>query len=219
MRRDAGLLIWILLLVACCASQHPLGAGWESLPLDEKEARAVETVRAALAQRGARIPRRPGIEENEVLFVDRRLAVFAPCRERRGADAPPRNLSVLLFQDIAGLERRVLYDFPSHPEDLSIYLRSESPSVWGVQAHEFLLSAFVSRIGLGGPVLLLPQRPAETYWRLDAALEYLLSLPRPREGPGPAVEKILRHSVEEKRDRATFQAEVSTALEEYLADS
>ena len=202
----------------CCASQHPLGAGWESLPLDEREASAIETVRTALAQRGARIPRRPGVEENLVLFVDRRLAVFAPRLERSGKDALPGNLSVLLFQDIAGLERRVLYDFPSHPEDLSIYLRSESPSVWGVQAHDFLLSAFVSRIGLAGPVLLLSQRPAETYRRLDAALEYLLSLQRPTEGPGPAVERILRHAAGETRDRARFEAEVLAALEERVAD-
>lgn len=218
MRPEAGLLFWILLLVACCASQHPLGAEWESLPLEEREARAIETVRTVLAQRGARIPRRPGIEENEVLFVDRRLAIYAPCRERPGADVPPRNLSVLLFQDITGLERRVLYDFPSHPEDLSIYLWRQSPSVWGVQANEPLLSPLLSRIGLGDPALLLPQRPGETYWRLDAALEYLLSLPRPREGPGLAVEKILRHSVEEKRDRARFEAEVLATLEEYLAE-
>jgi hypothetical protein len=218
MRPIAGSFSWIPILLVCCASQHPLGAEWESLPLDERETRAIETVRTVLAQRGARIPRRPGVYENEVLFVDRRLAVFAPSRELSGTDVPPGNLSVLLFQDIAGLERRVLYDFPSHPEDLSIYLRSESPSVWGVQAHEFLLSAFASRIGVGGPVLLLPQRPAETYRRLDAALEYLLSLPRPTDGPGPAVERILRHAAEEKRGRARFEAEVLAALEERLAD-
>jgi hypothetical protein len=218
MRPEAGHLFWILLLVACCASQHPLGAEWGSLPLEEREARAIETVRTALAQREAKVPRRPRIEENEVLYVGRRLAIFTPFRERAEADVPPTNLSVLLFQDITGLERRVLYDFPSHPEDLSIYLRSGSLSVWGVQANVPPLSSLLSSIGVGGPVLLLPRRPGETYWRLDSALEYLLSLPRPREGVGVVAEKILRQSVEEQRGRARFEAELTAALEEYLVD-
>jgi hypothetical protein len=188
------------------------------LPVEVREARAVETVRTALAQRGSRIPDRPGAEENQVLFVDRHLAIYRPCCEQAGAEVPPGNLAVLLLQDIVGLERRVLYDFPSHPEDLSIHLRHKSPSVWGVQADESLLSPLLSRVGRGGAVLLLPRRPRETYRRLEAALEYLLSLPRPREGLGLAVERILRRSAEERRDRGRFRAEVLAALEGHLAE-
>jgi hypothetical protein len=204
--------LWVLALFTGCAFHHPLGTEWEGLPVEGREARAIEAVRTALAQRGGRIPGRPGAEENQVLFVDRRLAVYRSCCEELGADLSPGNLAVLLFQDIVNLERRVVYDFPSHPEDLSIYLRRKSPSVWGVQADESLLSPLLSRVGRGGAVLLLPRRPRETYSRLEAALEFLLSLPRPREGVGPTVEAILRQSVEEKRDRAGFEAEVLAAL-------
>jgi hypothetical protein len=212
------LLSWIVTLFTGCAFHHPLGAEWEGLPIEGKEARAIEAVRTAIAQRGGRIPGRPGAEENQVLLVDRRLAVYRPCCERPGADVSPGNLAVLLFQDIVGLERRVVYDFPSHPEDLSIYLRRKSPSVWGVGADESLLSPLLSRVGRGGAVLLLPHRPRETYWRLEAALEYLLSLPRPREGVGLAVEGILRQSVEEKRERERFETDVLAALREHLAE-
>jgi hypothetical protein len=217
-RPDKCLLLWVLALVTGCGFHHPLGADWEGLPIEGRETRAIEAVRTTLAQRGGRIPGRAGAEESQVLFVDRRLAIYGPCCEQSGAEVSPGNLAVLLFQDILRLERRVVYDFPSQPEDLSIYLRRKSPSVWGVQADESLLSPLLSKVGRGGAVLLLPQRPRETYRRLEAAFECLLSLPRPREGPGLAVEGILRQSVEEERNRGRFEAEVLAALGEYLAE-
>jgi hypothetical protein len=210
--------LWIVTLLTGCAFHHPLGAGWEDLPAEGREAGAIEVVRTALAQRGGRIPGRPGSEENEVLFVGGRLAIYRPCCEQSGADVSPGNLAVLLFQDIVSLQRRVVYDFPSHPEDLSIYLRWKSPSAWGVRADESLLSPLLSRVRLGGALLLLPQRPRETYRRLEAALEYLLSLPRPPEGIERAVEGILRQSVEEKRDRARFELDVLAALRAHLPE-
>jgi hypothetical protein len=215
-RPTTPLLLWIVALLTGCGFHHPLGAGWEDLPAEGREAGAIEAVRTALAQRGARIPDRPGSEENEVLFVGRRLAVYRPCCGQSGADASPGNLAVLLFQDIVSVQRRVVYDFPSHPEDLSIYLRWKSPSAWGVRAEGSLLSPLLSRLGRGGAVLLLPQRPRETYRRLEAALKYLLSLPRPPEGVERAVEGILRQSVEEERSRAAFEADVLAALGAHL---
>jgi hypothetical protein len=203
----------LLTLVVSCAIHHPLSADWEHLSTAEREAEAIETVRAALAERGGKIPGRPGVVENDVLFVDRRLAVFRPCCKQ------PGNLAVLLFRDVTGLERRVVYDFPSEPEDLSVHLRRQSPSVWGVQAEESLLSPVLSRVGLGDAVLLLPRRPRDTYRRLEAALEYLLSLPRRREGPGPVIEEILRRSAEQKRDRSGFEAKVLAALGEHRAET
>jgi hypothetical protein len=211
-RSRACLLLWVLSSLAGCASHHPLGDDWQSLTAETREARAIETLRTALAERGARIQGRPGAEENQVLFVDRRLAVYRPCCRQSGANASPGDLAVLLLEDILRLERRVLVDLPSQPEDLSIYLRRKSPSAWAVQAPESLLSPLLARVGVEGPVLLLPQRPRETYWRLKAALEHLLALPRPRQGVGPTVERILRQTVEHEPDRASFAAKVLAAL-------
>lgn len=212
MRSKACLLLWILSSLAGCASHHPLGDDWQDLSLEARESRAIETLRITLAERGARIPGKPGTEENQVLFVDRRLAVYRSCCLQSGESESPGALAVLLLDDILRLERRVLLDLPSQPEDLSIYLRRKSPSAWAVQAHESLTSPLLSKVGLEGPVLLLPQRPHRTYWRLKSALEYLLSLPRPRQGVGPAVEQILRQTVEQEPDRASFETKVLTAL-------
>ena len=212
MRPGTPLLLWTIPLLLACASPHPLGADWQSLPVEARETRATETVRSVLAERGSKIPGRPGSEESQVLFVDRRLVVYRPCCAQSGAEVSAGNLAVLLFHDIQRLERRVVYDFPSQPEDLSIYLRWKSPSVWGVRAHSSILTPLLSRVGLEGPVLLLPQRPRETYRRLKAALEYLLTLPRPREGAGATVEEILRQAAEDDRDPPTFEAEVLAAL-------
>jgi hypothetical protein len=204
-------------LVAGCAF-HPLSAEWDTLPSEDRETRAIETIRRALAERAARIPGHHGIVENEVLLVDRRVAVYRPYREQPREDPPRGNLAVLLLEDIIGLERRVLYDFPSHPEDLSIYLQRKSPSVWGVQAKEPFLSALFSQAKLGAPTLFFRQRSQKTYERLEAALQYLLSLPHPQDGVGVAVESILRLSVEEGRDRAAFEREVLDAVAEDRAE-
>jgi hypothetical protein len=212
-RSKACLLLWILSSLAGCASHHPLGDDWQGLTLEDREVRAIETLRTTLAERGARIPDHPGTEENQVLFADRRLAVYRPCCQQSGASPPPGSLAVLLLEDILRLERRVLLDLPSQPEDLSIYLRRESPSAWAVQAYESLTSPLLSKIGLEGPILLLPQRPNRTYWRLKSALEYLLALPPPRQGVGPTVERILRQTVEHEPDRASFEAKILAALD------
>lgn len=217
-RPATSLLLWMVTLLAGCGFHHPLGAGWEDLPAEGRETAAIEAVRTALAQRGGRIPGRPGSQENEVLFVGRRLAIYRPCCGQSDAEASPGNLAVLLFRDIVRLERRVVYDFPSQPEDLSIYLRWKSPSAWGVRAEGSLLSPLLSRVRRGGAVLLLPQRPRDTYRRLEAALEYLLSLPPPPEGVERAVEGILRQSFQEERDRARFEADVLAALGAHLPE-
>lgn len=214
MRPKTGLVLLIPPLLACCTAQHPLGADWQSLPIEAREARAIETVRGILAERGSRIPGRPGEKANDVLFVDRRVAVYRPCCRGSGADQPTASLSVLAFEDILRVERRVVYDFPSQPEDLSIYLQRGSPSVWGVRAPESLLSPLLSKVGLEGPALLLPQRPRDTYWRFKAALEHLLSLPRRQRGVGPTVERILRQAIAGPGSRAALEADVLAALAE-----
>jgi hypothetical protein len=214
-RTETGILLWTAALVTSCTVHHPLDAEWKNLTVEAREARAIEAVRLALAKRGARIPDRPGTEENEVLFIDRRLAVYRTCRQQSARDVSRRNLAVLLFRDIRRLERRVVYDFPSQPEDLSIYLRRGSPSVWGVGAHESLLSPLLSRVDLEDPALLLPQRPRGAYRRLEAALGYLLSLPLPLEGPGQAVARSLRRADREELHRARFEMEVLEHISDF----
>jgi hypothetical protein len=202
---------FVMLAVGGCAG-HPLAAEWVDLSGEEREARALETVGSAFAERGSRTSGCPGEPENKIIFADRRLIVFRPLE---GGPAGPRagvpgpRVRVLLFRDISGIERRVLYDFPGQPEDLSLYLLRGAPSAHGVFADRSLLS----RIGLGWPILHLRSRPRGTHRRLRAALEYLLALPRPVEGPSPAIEKLMRRLAGGEVDRGGFEEGVLRTLE------
>lgn len=156
MSRRGTLLLAAALAAGCVAA--PLGDDWRALAPAQRDARAVEALRALFAARvdGVGQP----VDDRQVLRVDLEGVEY---EAEHGA-------SRLAWADVEAIEQDDHPDLPARPVDLRLYVRVGSPSEATVAD---LVEPTLVATGLFRRYVVLRLRPLGARARLVAALEHL----------------------------------------------
>lgn len=191
----------ILLALVCGCALQPLGRDWDTEKPCTKEEKAIAVVSEIFRDRSCFLPHRPSYQDHDIVFVDKRAIVYRPVAKK----SP---LYILFFADISSIEAFNHLEYPSQPQTLRCYLKRGSLSSQSSSVDVPLLFS----VYLDSAVVELPLRAKDSKMRLQAAMEYLLSLRAGKGDISTVVKKIIRDWDVAKVSREEMEKKVLEVL-------